>query len=968
MATFETAYGTIKGLVKDFKENKTQIFAPDYSEQDVRNDYINKFFMALGWDILHDEQKNPHRQEVKIEKSIADKNKRKRWADYAFSLAPNYRNTVFIVEAKRPAKDLLNSQDYFQSISYATNTNTPIVVLTDFEEFHVVDARFKTTIDTALHRKIKEYRYQDYADKEKFAEIYYLFSREAVADNSIQEYTDSLPIPKSKADLKTYLPKGTKSVDESLLDELEEIRKVLAKAFKKENPSLDSYALTEATQRTIDRLVFLRFLEDKLLEPDLFVSRYARSKTPWKDFTHDCIRFNEKYNGVVFRKHFIDESSFKSPAAKTFIDVCNRLTNPDYYYDVIPIHILGSIYERFLGSVVHATAKEVTIKQKPEVKKAGGVYYTPEYIVRYIVENTIGKLIEDKSPLQISRMHFADIACGSGSFLISVFGCILDYHNNWYNDNPKKAKEDGCIYIKEDDKWVVSLKQKRKILVNNIYGVDIDEQAVEVTELSLYLKLLEDETTATAHEMSSFFTLLPDISKNIICGNSLIEPDILLSDLFGDEEERKLNPMAFDNVFPNVMNKGGFDAIVGNPPWVDIKGLDPSQVNYYFSKYPTTENRMNLYATFIDRALTKIKPEGLFGYIVPNSILFQSSYTKLRKKILDNFGIQKIIRTPDNVFENVKAEIIVLVIQKSKRATKCECLIYERKQTINSIDKREVVDFKTANPKHWRNENLSTFDIFSSQEIKNVLTKIEKDSFPLIDICDFCLGLTPYDKYKGHTQQQIKDKVFHLDHKKDETFKKLLAGANVVRYGVEWGGKNYISYGDWLGAPREPKFFKNERILVRQIVSGTPLTIYAGYTNKEFYNTQSIFNIILKPKQTVNMKFLLAILNSDLMNFYHSNKYLDLSKNLFQKILIQNCKKFPIPKIDFSNKTEKAAHDKIVQLVDQIIETKKKLATAKIDRDINYYERKCNNIDREINKEVNKLYGLSKDEIEIINE
>ena len=261
MATLETAFKTVKDLVKSFEENETAIFAPDYSEQDVRNDYLNKFFHALGWDVYHDEQKNPHRQEVKIEKSVTDERKRKRRADYAFSLAPNYKKTIFIVEAKRPARDLSNKDDYFQSIRYATNTNTPIVILTDFEEFHVIDARFKTTITTALHRKIKEYSFHDYADKEKFAEIYYLFSHEAAEDNLIQEYAESLKVPKSKAELKTYLPKGTKSVDESLLDELEEIREVLAKEFKKKNPSLDSYELTEATQRTIDRLVFLRFLQ-----------------------------------------------------------------------------------------------------------------------------------------------------------------------------------------------------------------------------------------------------------------------------------------------------------------------------------------------------------------------------------------------------------------------------------------------------------------------------------------------------------------------------------------------------------------------------------------------------------------------------------------------------------------------------------------------------------------------------------
>ena len=186
MATFETAYEEVKKLVIAFKEHDKTFLSPDYSEVRVRDDFIDDF-IALGWNVTHHGEKNPYRQEVKIEKSITDKNKRKRRADYAFSSAPNYDKTIFIVEAKKPARDLLNADDYLQAIRYATNTNTPIVVLTDFEEFHIVDARFQTTIDTALRRKIRQYRYQDYADREKFAEIYYLFSREAVADNSIQE-------------------------------------------------------------------------------------------------------------------------------------------------------------------------------------------------------------------------------------------------------------------------------------------------------------------------------------------------------------------------------------------------------------------------------------------------------------------------------------------------------------------------------------------------------------------------------------------------------------------------------------------------------------------------------------------------------------------------------------------------------------------------------------------------------------
>ena len=241
-----------------------------------------------------------------------------------------------------------------------------------------------------------------------------------------------------------------------------------------------------------------------------------------------------KYNGVVFKKSLIDTRNIIEPDDKTFSAICDELSheNTPYNFDAIPIHILGSIYERFLGKVVHATDKRATIEEKPEVRKAGGVYYTPQYIVNYIVENTVGKLIEGKTPKQIAKMRFADIACGSGSFLITVFETLLDYHKQYYQQNPEQAKKDGCILY--EGAYRLSLKQKQEILTNNIYGVDIDQQAVEVTQLSLYLKLLEDETTATANDTWVLFKeqLLPDLNKNIVCGNSLIGTDILDLTLF----------------------------------------------------------------------------------------------------------------------------------------------------------------------------------------------------------------------------------------------------------------------------------------------------------------------------------------------------------------------------------------------------------------------------------------------------
>lgn len=470
--TFENALKAVAELVNEFKANEQHYLNPSYSEADVRNDFINKFFIALGWDVRHDIQKNPFEQEVRVEKPVQIAKAQKR-ADYSFSISPNFRTVKFFVEAKKPAHALANKDYYFQTARYGWNANTPIAVLTDFEEFHIIDCRFRPTINDALNYKIKIFHYNDYADEEKFREIYYLFSREAVADNSIDKYAEALPKPRGKKakGLKT----AVQSIDESFLEELDEIRNDLAKSFKKNNTHLSSEELTEATQRTIDRLVFIKFLEDKLIEPEHYVSGFGGRKKAWEDFLIDSRKLDAKYNGVVFKKSIIDSKSIIEPDDKTFSAICEELSheNTPYNFDAIPIHILGSIYERFLGKVVNATDKRVTIEEKPEVRKAGGVYYTPQYIVNYIVDNTVGKLIEGKTPKEIAKMRFADIACGSGSFLITVFERLLDYHKRWYIENPEQAKKDGCILV--EGTYRLSLKQKTKILLNNIFGVDIDQ-------------------------------------------------------------------------------------------------------------------------------------------------------------------------------------------------------------------------------------------------------------------------------------------------------------------------------------------------------------------------------------------------------------------------------------------------------------------------------------------------------------
>ena len=214
-------------------------------------------------------------------------------------------------------------------------------------------------------------------------------------------------------------------------------------------------------------------------------------------------------------------------------DIFKDLYYPDspYEFSVLPADILGHIYEQFLGKVIRLTpAHRAVVEEKPEVRKAGGVYYTPTYIVDYIVKHTVGKLIEGKTPNQVSKLRVLDPACGSGSFLLGAYQRLLDWHLAWYSENEPEKHRKGRktkIFQGPGGDWRLTTAEKKRILLNNIYGVDIDLQAVEVTKLSLLLKVLEGENEETLGKNLRLFheRALPDLGQNIKCGNSLIGPN-----------------------------------------------------------------------------------------------------------------------------------------------------------------------------------------------------------------------------------------------------------------------------------------------------------------------------------------------------------------------------------------------------------------------------------------------------------
>ena len=952
---FETAFAEVKKLAGRFEANAARYLSTDYQEAEARKDFIDKFFIALGWDVNHDVQTNPYEQEVKVEQNAAGQ----RRADYAFHLAPHYRDVRFFVEAKKPHGDIATAENYFQTIRYGWNSETPMAVLTSFEQFHILDCRYKPNPDTALNRRIAKYHYIDYTDRKKFAEIYWIFSREAVVDGSVEKRAEELPKPRGKAVQRGLFPGGYQSIDESFLKELDEYRIDLAKAFKHQNPKLDSPTLTELAQRTLDRLVFIRFLEDKGIEHDRLVDNFGDKGTAWEEFITASRRLDGIYNGIVFKHHDILDAPGFCVDDDAFAGICERLShvNSPYNFDIIPIHILGSIYERFLGKVIVATGKRVRVEEKPEVRKAGGVYYTPEYIVRYIVENTVGKLIAGKNPEQIAKMRFADIACGSGSFLLAVYDLLLNYHGNYYNLNPEKARQGDCI--KHNGTLYLSLGKKREILLNNIYGVDIDFQAVEVCQLSLYLKLLQDETTISARQYQLEFarvarlkTLLPDLGKNIICGNSLLGRDILAGQLFDDGEERELNPMNFDDAFHEVMKRGGFDAVIGNPPY---RMLQPHNtrvpvLNYLRTHYAAAEFKIDLFHLFLQRATSLLKDGGQLSYIVPTTLLNNVYAETLRGWMMERSSIEQIAVAQGRVFADADVHTSVLVFRRERSPQ-----LRDKQEVLTTAELGEEFVKKPVFRSQTRQAIFGelpgrVWNILVNKWNAGLISRLVSDCVPLGNVAIINRGLITGDRKKYFAA--TKKTAHHVP---------IIAGSDVHRYYTAPSSEFVLfkrpesAGGCW----DKEVHFAPHKLVVRQICENptasslrTPLAV-----------TGNIFTVRADSVETE--LYVLGIINSRLTGFFWRTMFADF-KASFPQVTIFSLAQVPIHALDPAKPSEREQRDEMVRLVEQMLAAKNRLAATKTHNDMNFYEKKCASLDSQIDGVVYSLYGLTDGEIAIV--
>jgi type I restriction-modification system DNA methylase subunit len=957
----------MSNLVERFERNIDAYHSPAYNETQVRREFIDPFFEALGWDVANKAGYAEQYKDVIHEDAIKIAGATKA-PDYCFRIGGMRK---FFLETKKPSIDIKDQvSPAYQLRRYAWSAKLPLSILTDFEEMAVYDCRFRPKpTDKPSIGRIRIYNYTQYLST--FEEIYSLFSKESVLKGSFDKFAES-----------ERLKRGTTEVDAEFLKEIESWREVLAKDIAMRNQKLSIRELNFTVQLTIDRIIFLRMCEDRGIEKYGQIQSLLNGTNTYHRLREIFYHADDKYNSGLFDF----KTDWLTPELKVddkpLKDIFKNLYYPEspYEFSVLGADILGHVYEQFLGKVIRLTeGHRAKVEEKPEVRKAGGVYYTPTYIVDYIVKNTVGKLCEGKTPRQISFLRILDPACGSGSFLLGAYQYLLDFHRDWYQkDGPAKHTKE--IYQGYGGQWHLTTQEKKRILLKNVYGVDIDPQAVEVTKLSLLLKVMEGENQDTLERQMKLFKerALPDLGSNIKCGNSLIGPDFYsvgaelalpglsvgaghVQPSINEEEIYRINAFDWQKEFPEIMNRGGFDVVIGNPPYG--AEFTKATADYLKNNFQTFVWRGESYLVFVERGIHLLKLKGLLGYIIPDTYLNLGFTQSLRTFLLQHSKLCEIVNLPSNVFSGGTVDTTLLLAEKAAKTSnfheaKVLVKVFNKKSSIQSFNEpsREL----TISTKVWFEQNA--FNIHSDVAESEIISRINIENKPLSHIGEIFYGIKAYQVGKGkppQTKDILERKPFTSFKKEDNTFLPFFDGKHVGRYESLWERNNWLKYGPWLAEPRQPQKYEGEKILIRKIVGQTLIATYIPETS---YCNTLLFVLRIKRDVNLGYHYLLGILNSKFIGWYFRKKFQISADDTFPQIMIRDILQFPIPKPD------KDRHDLIVKLVEQMLSFHKLLATMKTPDDRTRLQRQIDAMDQQIDRLVYELYELTKEEISIVED
>lgn len=876
----------IQKLVEKYQRMAEAGKIKSYNEAQTRNEFIEPLFEFLGWDMRNLTTDN----EVTTEENVSGSR-----VDLAFRFG---NIPMMFLEAKAMKVDLDEWKWAEQAINYSWNKSVTWAVLTDFESIKIFNAEIPPK--SISQNLFIELNCRDFINR--FDQLW-LLSKESFEQKLLDKEAE-----------KWGKLTQRKQVGEKLFEDLMSWRVSLTKDFKKQNTLTDE-ELDEGVQRILDRIIFIRTAEDRKIEPTVLLGILRGGKANlYKQLVKVFHDFDDGFNSKLFAPHYCEEWKASD---KIISEVIKGLyeTKDGYRYNfsVISADVLGGIYEQYL-SFVQGRKGEDKAKSK---RKSQGIYYTPKYIVEFIVKETLGEVLKKTKPKDISKIKVLDPACGSGSFLTAAYDKILESVGNQ------------------------SLFTKFDILKDSIYGVDLDAQAVEIAQLNLLLKVLSQKTK------------LPTLQHNLRVGNSLIDGNMEKLEPYFENAWREQKAFNWKQEFLEVFDQKGFSVIIGNPPYVFARGksFDDSVKKYFYENYKLANYQLNTYLLFIERAYNLLRHGGYFGFIVPNTWLTINTFAPLRKFLIEEIGSLQVINIYDKVFGDANVDTCLLIFKKGRRS----------KVTLGEFKEGKLKIVGKFTPDTFKGNNyIINISLAKNKDKMMILKKVSEESKQLKESATASTGLKAYQVGKGKPVQteEIKNgRIFHSERKKDETYTKYLEGRDVVRYALGWSGE-YLSYGDWLAETRKSVPFEGKRILVRQIPSHPPYAINAVFTEEKYLN--DINSMVVFDFKTDPL-FILAVLNSKLTTFWFVNTFDKFQRKTFPQFKVKELAIFPIPSASQSEQ------EKIAKKAQTMLDLNKELraTSANTDRH-NSLKQEIEKLDREIDEEIYKIYRLTNEEIKTI--
>lgn len=924
-----------------------------FHEAKTKQGFIEPLFRALGWDF---EDTN----EVAPEEKASNER-----VDYAFKL---HGVSQFYLEAK-PLKADLTKADYVkQAITYAYNKGVTWAVLTNFDELRLFNAQDNKPFITL---SCKNYL----SDFEKL----WLLSKESLTGGLLnREAIEYGALP-------TLLP-----IEARLYKQLRLWREELLNQLHFHNTKLSFSQIDEVIQKLFDRLIFIRTSEDRNIEERRLLSAMNQWKAGGrKGELIDVIKaifreFDGYYDSDLFQHHLVDDVFIEALTLEKVIEGLYEIPGGMVSYDfsVIDGDVLGAVYEQYLGhvgSVVKQRAKELQSKmdlglkvdekieltEKRQKRKEHGIYYTPKFVTDYIVRETVGRFLKEHTYNEALNIKILDPACGSGSFLIRAYDELLSYHAN------QRSKS-----VTDLGQW-----ERLSVLTKNIFGVDLDRQAVEIARLNLLLRSLARRET------------LPSLADNIQEGNSLISgTEKELKPYFGNKWREK-KPFNWEDEFKNIMSQGGFDVVIGNPPYVGFHGFKEEK-DYYRNTYKTCAGRFDLYIPFIEKGVRLLKAGGLLGFICPTNFMKRQHGRELREFIKDTCKILQIVDFQhQQVFEHALNYTGIYIVEKSKPASQ-----HHFTYTPYMIGGQGfIVEQNALDDFGW---------VFRDQSGEKIVGKVNAQ--PILTLGNLVKGIS-----EGIVTG--KNEVFVLPliiagqlNLEDTLLKPVLQGKQIQPYfhdspqnmviypyrsgdkGTEviperdlansypatWrylssrrkglGGRGYFeeSTKNWyeLWCERDLSQQAAQKIVVREL---SPDNRFALCDKLTFY-LDTVCGITLKDSSLSNYLYLLGLLNSSLLEFYYKKTTVPKAGGFYiYKTMFLS--RLPIRRIDFANPAEKSTHDKLVALVEKMLDLKKQAAVAKNDlTESKRLQKEISRTDKEIDNLVYDLYGLTGEERKIV--